>query len=450
MDLDTAFKNSGIVGLLNELQLGTESTEPMSTFVALRKPLSEAQYEAVAKYFGLVGNEENPFKEWKDFDVPDVMLPTSVMEKLTSRTIESFVSESATGSLSSGALQSLVWLFGGILRDRPENRVPETDISSDEGAIFCRDEMLFLVRELKYRQSGKTKFLQALTPVLCELFAVWHLNRRQNTHIDPTMLIPVHACLYDAADVYFLSYDGVSFRRRIFLNTRSPATVIKDLQEHIYGTLNVHKYTFALLLEGYYNSLTLNYERSVRESRRATVCPTTTAWHTACRLAYESRAFFQRAHQVRSDEPAEKGLKLLHESLEAWPAAVLGGIQLRVMLPATVKALMDSVIQRHERALVADSNPKWVPRFPGVVSVTMQQRKRETVNAFWASLPHKRFREMFESPFMLQGESFDGLSMAAQSPHTYEKYIVALGPPCAVGELLLALQVSNSTNLWDI
>ncbi|KAJ7441968.1 hypothetical protein B0H11DRAFT_2095390 [Mycena galericulata] len=320
--------------------------------------------------------------------------------------------------------------------------------------------MLFLVRQFKQRsRAEKKKFLKVLAQVLCELFAIWRLNRRQNTDIDPSMLTPVYACLDDAVDAYFLSYDGNCFRRRIFRNTVAPACGVQHVQGYIYATLKVHKYTFALLLEGYYNTLILHYERSVKVgapvdvgSRESSppMCRapgTAKGWYHVCQLAYESRALFQRAHQVNSNEPAERGLKLLYESLEAWPPVAHGGIQLRVMLPATVKALTESVIQRHERTLSADPNPTWEPKFPGVISVTVQERRKHAVDTFWRSLP-ANFRLFFEPAMLFKGDSFIGLSLAASDPRSHEKAFEKLGPGYVVEEFLVHLEVSNREGHW--
>lgn len=200
--------------------------------------------------------------------------------------------------------------------------------------------------------------------------AVWHLNRRSNQDITPDKLVPVHACLCDAVDAHFLSFDGVEFRKRSFQHATPPVKGTKRVEEYVYESLNgifseaisvdntnilgpVFQYTFALLLEGYYNAVKLYYNRSIKRGqtgdvsaqpyfmhysvshrfqmgargshrtvnvnpippsmRRAIDRLTNQGWHTTYRLAFESRAFFQRAHIIKSDEPADKGLKLLFE-----------------------------------------------------------------------------------------------------------------------------------------
>ncbi|KAJ7500335.1 hypothetical protein B0H11DRAFT_2189617 [Mycena galericulata] len=464
-----AYDAEGIIKILSALQSndGTENIDidPNTTFTALRNSFAEAQYEGVAKFFGLVGDEEEPFKEWKDIDVPLVVLPMSVIEKVVMRTMESFVREPATGLFRGGAFQSLVSLFGGILQYRPEHTASGTDFSSgEEAAIFCHDEMLFFVREFKNRRrSERKKFIKALAQVLCELFGVWHLNRRKKEDIDPTMLIPVHACLYDATDFYFLSYDGFGFRKRIFRNSVAPQTGGRDVQDYVYETLRVHMYTFALLLEGYNSAVTLQYERSVRRNLllgpnvgrgacRDTGHSTTTAsgWRTACRLAYESRAFFQRAQEVHSNEPAEKGLRRLAESVEVWSPAQGGGgvIHLRVLLPPQVKAMAELVAKRHERSLQADYDLKWVPpHFLGVESATVQERKNRATDAFWAGL-HRSFRTLFEPMMLFKGDTFLGLSVAAHEPREYQAIFEKRAPRFMALVLIKKLEESQQEGNW--
>jgi hypothetical protein len=52
--------------------------------MGIRKYFYEARYDEVSGFLGL-GNK--PFEEWDDLYVPDVMLPTSAIEKLASRTL---------------------------------------------------------------------------------------------------------------------------------------------------------------------------------------------------------------------------------------------------------------------------------------------------------------------------------------------------------------------------
>jgi hypothetical protein len=74
-----------------------------------------------------------------------------------------------------------VCLFGGVLRDRPEKSVPGTDLSSGgkvEGEVFCKDQMLIFLRELKHRLGGK-EFADYVAQVICQIYGmVFSVERR--------------------------------------------------------------------------------------------------------------------------------------------------------------------------------------------------------------------------------------------------------------------------------
>ncbi|KAJ7471002.1 hypothetical protein FB451DRAFT_1252697 [Mycena latifolia] len=385
------------------------------------------------------------------------MLPTSAIEKLAVRTMQSFVSagsvpEAATELFLSGSFQTLVGQFGGILRDKPEHTVPGTDISSGgkfERQIFCRDEMLIIVRE---KQSDK-KFLDALSQVLCELFAAWHLNRKSNKDIDTSRLIPAQAWLCDAADTYFLSYDGVRFRRRIVRGPKPPGKGLGGVEEYAYSTLKVHNYMFASLVEGYYHAVKLHYERSSRAHPTATGSvihhETTKVWYNVLRLAYESRAFFQRAHEVQSNQRAEEGLKRLFESLDAWPAVKEGTIQL--LLPTTIEAWTESIIQRHEETLTPEPTPKWDSKSSEPVSATDQERRQLAVKTFWERLP-KCFQTQFEPMLLFNDDSFQSLALIAsdQSDPDCRQTLEMVGSKYMVQILLKRLQESHREGHWEL
>jgi hypothetical protein len=70
-----------------------------------------------------------------------------------------------------------VSLFGGILRDRPENPIAGIDLSSGgrvEGEIFCHVNLLIFLRELKHRSQmlPGPNFQKALAQLLCELYGM--------------------------------------------------------------------------------------------------------------------------------------------------------------------------------------------------------------------------------------------------------------------------------------
>lgn len=113
-DYNAAYETEGILGILAALESdhGTNFIDANKMFMALRKPFSEAQYDVVATYFHLQkGTNENPFEGWEGLNVAEVSLPTSVIEKLSFRAMESFASpgsilelgnEAATGLFLSG------------------------------------------------------------------------------------------------------------------------------------------------------------------------------------------------------------------------------------------------------------------------------------------------------------------------------------------------------------
>ncbi|KAJ7441972.1 hypothetical protein B0H11DRAFT_2204659 [Mycena galericulata] len=486
IDLDATFQEKGIDGLFDLLtqELGTKLVDKMTKFLAHRKPFSEVTYEAVADYFGLAGTEADPFEGWGDLEVLEIILPTSVTETLVSRIIESCVSpgpvpelgnEAATGLFLTGSLQSLTTLFGGILQNRPEAMMAGTDLSwvgKIEGEVFCCEGTLVFVRELKYRaQYATKKFLKSLGQVLCELFAAWHQNRRVNNDIDENLLMPVHALLYDASDAFFISYDGVKFRKRIFRNL-VPSAKGEEPQEAIgnyaYNSLLIENYTFALLLEGYLDTVRLYHQRSLRRGNVGDADPrgshrtvlsaipvpptmgtalqrlTTKDWETTFELAYKSRAYFQRASLAHCNEHAETGLDLLYKSLEAWPDG--GGL----MLPEKVKTLTAAVMKRHEKTLVAsDSELQWKPALPSLASLTTEARKKRAVDLFWAKFP-ANFRQKFEPVVRFENDSFEGLATVALDPEAYRPSFVGKGPVALVDRLIRELKASQKANHWRV
>ncbi|KAJ6535995.1 hypothetical protein DFH09DRAFT_98697 [Mycena vulgaris] len=408
----------------------------------------------------------------------------SVITKLSLRTIESFVSpgsipelgiKAANGPFTSTSFQFLVSLFGGILRDKPENILPlaGTDLSSGgqfEAEIFCREEMLILIRELKHCKRLQTDFLKALAQVLCELFAVWHLNRQGNEDIDEAKLIPVHACLYDGVDAYFISYDGDKFRRHA-ISGPPPVKGLGGIEEYTEASLKVHHYTFALFLEGYFKTLQLYHERSVRRGssgdvstrgshrtvsssvpppmRRAVDSDTTKGWHEALRLAYDSRAYFQRAHTIPSNEPAEKGLQLLFESLQSWPPVGSKKDPFQLLLPTTIESWTQCVVKSHQSKLTVDPDPDWKPAFPEAVSVTIKERRGVAVDKFWARLP-SNFRPLFE-PFMLsKDDSFATLETISAAPDAFREDLEKVASVIMVSKLLNEMAKSHQEGHWKI
>ncbi|KAJ7681147.1 hypothetical protein B0H17DRAFT_1206085 [Mycena rosella] len=330
----------GTRGVLKSLpvQHGTLVDVP-KTFLTLKTLFSEAKYNVVADFFHLTGTPEDLFAGWDDLAVPAVLFPTSVVRRLSLRTMEAFVSPgsvvepgneaAATGLFHSGTFQTLVSLFGGILHDKPEHL------------------------SLSLRRIGYS----------------------------------------------FLSYDGKSFSRRSFPGPIGLANGIQGVGDYVERALKVHEYTFALLLEGYYGSVELYFERSVDRGETGNGdpnhrvvklpvpphmgrpdCLSTQGWHKALEAGYEARAFFRRAHLVQSNPPAEKGLARLFESLAAWPPVQRGAIQL--LLPTTIADKTEQIVRRREMALHPDPQPDWRPQFPGVFPLTAQKRKATAVDLF--------------------------------------------------------------------
>jgi hypothetical protein len=65
-------------------------------------------------------------------------------------------------------------LFGSVLRNRPEKSVPGTDLSSGgkvEGEVFCKDQMLIFLQELKHRL-GEKEFADYVAQVICEIYGM--------------------------------------------------------------------------------------------------------------------------------------------------------------------------------------------------------------------------------------------------------------------------------------
>ncbi|KAJ7286098.1 hypothetical protein C8J57DRAFT_657374 [Mycena rebaudengoi] len=186
-------------------------------------------------------------------------------------------------------------------------------------------------------------------------------------------------------------------------------TGLDDVETYVEKSLPMLEYTFALLLEGYYKTLELCHERSVRrgeqrdgnrypyESHRHRIAAalgqrvdrlTAKDWDTALKLAFEARAFFQRAAELRSEEAAETGLDLLFQSLRAWPSQE----GFRLLLPSTVETLASTCLQRRRQRFVPDPDLNWRPQFPGVfpqsapasdVLPTNQAMRAQVVEKFW-------------------------------------------------------------------
>ncbi|KAJ7919612.1 hypothetical protein B0H13DRAFT_2656670 [Mycena leptocephala] len=139
-----------IEGVLQALQedYGPTFADSNKAFMAARKPFSDAEYEEVAAFFNLNVNTGDPFEGWIELDVPQMLLPKSVLREVGIRCLQSHVSpcaasdlknEAGTAGFLAGPLQTLNCLFGGIRTARPKQHLPETVLSSGgrvEGEIF--------------------------------------------------------------------------------------------------------------------------------------------------------------------------------------------------------------------------------------------------------------------------------------------------------------------------
>ncbi|KAJ7848084.1 hypothetical protein B0H13DRAFT_2362113 [Mycena leptocephala] len=413
------FAETQIITILNGLKAkhGKAFTDAIHTFLQTQKPFSEAKFSFVAKSFGLSTDPQDPFAGWADLapEIPSVLLPSSIVNRIIRSTVDSFVSpgsipelgnEAATGLFLSGTFQTIVCLFGGVLRDRPEKSVPGTDLSSGgkvEGEVFCKDQMLIFLRELKHRLGGK-EFADHVAQVICEIYAVWHLNRQKNIDIPETNLIPVVACLYDGMQAHFIAFNGVDFKRRSFPAVTLQTQGLQGVGEYFEHTLQVsspvHEYTFAVLLSGYYNTLRLYYERTVSRGekgdasapgshRAVTTIPvpplmgehidrlSAEGWQSALELAYEARECFRRAKEYGSDQRAEEGLDKLSESLGAWSSDIVD-----LCTPSMAEQKTVELFDGYLNSLGHDPDPLWKPQFPRVFPLTAQERRKRAVDDF--------------------------------------------------------------------
>ncbi|KAJ6466296.1 hypothetical protein C8R45DRAFT_485143 [Mycena sanguinolenta] len=263
----------GIEALLVALQdqHGPAFADAQRVLIAARKSFSSVRYQDVMKAFHMnINPPDDAFRDWKDLEIPETLLPRSVIEDITDRIYEGYRTngspselgnEAATADFLSGPFKVLLSLFGGILRNKPEQPIPGNDLNSGgrvEVEVLCRDAILFFLRE--YKWDVHRNFLDSVAQVCCELYTIHHLNRRLNQDAaeHPSLLPPVRGSLCDARSTYFIGYDGKEFSKRIVPHTRSSDTT----EAHISTLLDVSQFTFAILLEGYVNVLELYHARS--------------------------------------------------------------------------------------------------------------------------------------------------------------------------------------------
>ncbi|KAF8183843.1 hypothetical protein K438DRAFT_1132988 [Mycena galopus ATCC 62051] len=238
-----------------------------------------------------------------------------------------------------GPFQCLTCLFGGVLRDRPEQRIAGTSLSGGgrvEVETYCWEAVCSLLREHKHEVHEH--FAHNVAQACCELFATWQLNccdNRDATAKEPALLTPVYLTLGDSNCTYCLSYDGKDFRRRILPGVPLNSSV----EDFVWASLQVSHYIFAILLEGYNHVLKARLEHRGHisdTSARGSHLPVTqiavpplmtasverassTGWADAATLGRRSAQYFRRAHDIKSEIAAQKGLELLYQSLAPRP-----------------------------------------------------------------------------------------------------------------------------------
>ncbi|KAJ7145411.1 hypothetical protein C8R43DRAFT_1012704 [Mycena crocata] len=465
----------GIKGVLDALQTSfhQEFLDANKTFMAARKSFTEADYSEVAEYFGIVDS----FEDWDDLDAPPVLLPDHIVEEIATRALQAHVSpggvselrnEAATAQFLGGSFQTLVCQFGGVLRDRPEGSLPGTSLSSGgrlEGEIFCRQDRLLFVRELKFDLTAKIS--KALAQVLCELFAAWNLNKRNNKDINLEEVVPVRACLEDASTTYVISYDGTSFTQHHFHGLNKSAST----EDHVFHILHVSTYVFGLLLEGYVRSVTLYRARSIargkssdkskRGSYRPVVDPqpplmttapelraSTAGWNEAVELGRKSYAYFCRAGEVKSDKRAQTGLELLNQSITAWPTPFPS-----LLLPATVKSKCESIMGTHLASLQEDPEPTWEPSSLETATLRLAAEARFWELSGFTPKLQKNVEAQIRSP-LLGGEPFEILAFYAHraraEPELLRDQIGNLMAPLYVDWFVAALEKTYDQGLWNV
>ncbi|KAJ6466291.1 hypothetical protein C8R45DRAFT_1021202 [Mycena sanguinolenta] len=180
---DEILKRDGVLGVLKALKQnrGKEFADAQQALLAARKSFSNVKYEEVMEYFKLQPNTaDDPFKNWEELEVPHVCLPAEVFDDIANQIYRAHANfgspanlknEAATAGFLSGPFQAVLCLFGGVLRDQPEQPLPATTLSSGgrvEVEILCRDSALFYLREFKH--DVKSKLLNAIAQVCCELY----------------------------------------------------------------------------------------------------------------------------------------------------------------------------------------------------------------------------------------------------------------------------------------
>ncbi|KAJ7657339.1 hypothetical protein DFH06DRAFT_1297980 [Mycena polygramma] len=466
LDLESVLLTGGITALLSHighLSPATDAVDGAKSFLARRRPFSEAKWDQLSAHFGVPGSHDDPLAFWTDLTVPEILLPLSVVKDLIMKTIQGFVytgshldltNQTATGQFKFHSAH-LLSLFGGILRRLPEASSSGADLNSGgkvEDAIYCREYMLIFIRERKLEQ----KLADSVAQVMCELWAVWQLNCKANVDVQPhPKLIPVRACLTDGPETHFLQFDGERFSRRTFERIRLlPGRArIEQYAEH---ALPIYRYMFALLLDGYYGTLELYYQRSIQNDPPAPSYSLTAGsmpledraspsrWFDSLRLAYEAQEYLRYAFRANSDAPAEKGLEALYASLTQCPSH--GG---NLILPATVKQWTAALMNQYRSGLVPDPTPNYRPQLR-LFPLSIQAQRDAAVNEFWSWMPPELRSELEYTTREPNGDSYSTLAAMSEDPDSQTGFLCKYTSPALAWLMTTALHKARQRNHWGI
>ncbi|KAF8130906.1 hypothetical protein K438DRAFT_1886087 [Mycena galopus ATCC 62051] len=360
---------------------GSEFVDVNQAFMAARKSFSKATYEEVMAYFKMDVDLEEPLKNWKELDVPEVRLPESVLQDISMYIYRSYAIHGSPSDLNNGAAAAFLPGTAATHSGTTLSGGRRVDVE-----MFGRDTACTLLRESKHREHAD--FLQKIAQACCELFAAWQLNRHNNkdaTVKEPALLIPVYTILCDGDMTYFLAYDGKDFRRRIVPGV----PLVSSVEEHVWASLQVAQHIFAVLMEEYNNVLRLYSEHRghigditmAASFERAS----STGWADAGKLGWQSAQYFRRAHNIKSEVAAQKGLDLLYQSVSAWPR---DPSKFQLFLPEAVQVSIDSIMAKHRATRVDDPNPDWTPpeEVEDPLGFPLERPAQDAVERFWSKL----------------------------------------------------------------
>ncbi|KAJ7292070.1 hypothetical protein C8J57DRAFT_1492548 [Mycena rebaudengoi] len=285
------------------------------------------------------------------------------------------------------ALHTLFLFFGGILRHKLQLAGTAHDLSglrNIEGEVVCREEMLLLVDVCSERE---------LLDDLARVLALWHLKRKSNQDIDKRQLIPVHACL--VKPTAFTLYHG--------------ADAYRD------STLSFQEFIFALLLEGYVNSLLVNCGQAIKHAeigadvntrlyfggppRRglaAALPPTPLSFSSSGKSA--GLAIARTTHAHSSNEHMQSSLKS----------------QRNRGLSFYTKGCIEAIAE-YRAVLRTDPDPDWKPTLPEASLGTVE-------NGLWI-ISGRAWTPNSAAGDDVQGNSFTTLVAMAADPNGYREIL---------------------------